>query len=74
MANEQSIQLVTFNFGSITIIFQQLAQRLNRLMSIFASGLGEKSDPKIQADWRDQYFTSRKLIVNIKLCFSRLKK
>ena len=45
MADEQSVQLLAFNFGSRTFAFLRLAQGLNRSLSAFNSTVREYLDP-----------------------------
>ena len=55
MADEQSIQLLSFNFGSRTFAFLRLAQGLNRSLSAFTSVVREYLDPLVKADRCAQY-------------------
>ena len=55
MADEQSVQLLTFNFGSRTFTFQRLAQGLSRSVSTFSSFMRQILDPVITADKCFQY-------------------
>ena len=50
MADEQSIQLLAFNFGSRTFAFLRLAQGLNWSLSAFNSTVREYLDPLVKAD------------------------
>ena len=55
LADEQSIQLLSFNFGSRTFAFKRLAQGLNRSLSAFTSVIREYLDPLVKADKCAQY-------------------
>ena len=82
MADEQSKQLLSFNFGSRTFAFLRLAQGLNRSLSAFTSVIREYLDPLVKADRCAQYVddigiaahTSEKLITNLELVFQQLDK
>ena len=50
MADEQSIQLLAFNFGSRTFAYLRLAQGLNRSLSAFNSTIREYLDALVKAD------------------------
>ena len=50
MADEQSIQLLAFNFGSRTFAYLRLAQGLNRSLSAFNSTVREYVDALVKAD------------------------
>ena len=55
MADEQSVQLLAFNFGSRTFAYLRLAQGLNRSLSAFNSTVREYLDPLVKADNCSQY-------------------
>ena len=55
MADEQSVQLLAFNFGSRTFAYLRLAQGLNRSLSAFISTVREYLDPLVKADKCAQY-------------------
>ena len=82
MADEQSIQLLSFNFGSRTFAFLRLAQGLNRSLSAFTSVVREYFDPLVKADRSAQYVddigiaanTPDELIENLELVFQQLSK
>ena len=82
MADEQSIQLLSFNFGSCTFAFLRLAQGLNRSLSAFTSVVREYLDPLVKADRCTQYVddigiaanTPDDLIENLELVFQQLSK
>ena len=78
MADEQSVQLLSFNFGSRTFAILRLAQVFNRSLSAFTSVIRECLDPLVKADQCAQYVddigiaahTSDELITNLELLFS----
>ena len=82
MADEQSVQLLSFNFGSRTFAFLRLAQGLNRSLSAFTRVIREYLDPLVKADWCAQYVddigiaahTPEELITNLELVFQQLDK
>ena len=85
MADEQSIQLLAFNFGSRTFAYLRLAQGLNRSLSAFNSTVREYVDALVKADKCAQYVddigiaahTVDELLSNIealKLCNNKSKK
>ena len=82
MADEQSIQLLSFNFGSRTFAFLRLAQGLNRSLSAFTSVVPEYLDPLVKADRCAQYVddigiaadTPDELIENLELVLQQLTK
>ena len=55
MADEQSVQLLAFNFASRTYAFQRLAQGLSRSVSAFRSFMRQNLDPVITAGKCFQY-------------------
>ena len=55
MANEQSIQLLAFNFASRTYAFKTLAHGLSRSVSAFSSFMRQNLDHVITADKCLQY-------------------
>ena len=80
MADEQSIQLLSLNFGSRTFAFVRLAQGLNRSLSAFTIVVREYLDLLVKADRCAQYVddigvaanTSVELIENLELVFQQL--
>ena len=83
MADEQSVQLLSFNFGSRTFAFLRLAQGLNRSLSKpYTSVVRDYLDPLVKADrcaWNVDDFriaahTPEELITNIELVFQQLNK
>ena len=50
MADQQSIELLAFNFASRTFAYRRLAQGLSRSLSAFSSFIREYLDPVIKAD------------------------
>ena len=79
MADEQSIQLLAFNFG--TFAFLRLAQGLNRSLSAFNSNVREYLDPLVKTDKCAQYVddigiaasTVEKLVDNIEAVFTKVR-
>ena len=55
MADQQSIELLAFNFASRTFAYRRLAQGLSRSLSAFSSFIREYLDPVIKADQCAQY-------------------
>ena len=55
MADEQSVELLAFNFASRTYAFQRLAKGLSRSVSAFSSFMRQNLDPVITADKCFQY-------------------
>ena len=81
MADEQSIQLLAFNFESRTFAFLRLAQGLNRSLSAFNSTVREYLDPLVKADKCAQYVddigiaasTVEELVDNIEAVFTKVR-
>ena len=77
MADQQSIELLAFNFASRTFAYRRLAQGLNRYLLAFSSFIREKFDPVIKADQCAQYVddngiaanTPQQLIKNLRAVF-----
>ena len=82
MADQQSIQLLPFNFASRTFAYRRLAQGLSRSLSAFSSFIREYLDPVIKADQCAQYVddigiaanTPGQLIENLRAVFQCLRK
>ena len=82
MADEQSIQLFSFNFGSRTFAFLRLAQGPNHSLSAFTIVFSEYLDPLVKAGRSAQYVgdigiaahTPEELITNLELVFQQLDK
>ena len=82
MANQQSIELLAFNFASRTFTYRRLAQGLSRSLSAFSSFIREYLDPVIKADQCAQYVddigiaanTPDQLIKNLRAVFQCLRK
>ena len=82
MADEQSIQLLAFNFGSRTFAYLRLAQGLNRSLSAFNSTIREYLDSLVKADKCAQYVDDigiaannvDELIINIEAVFQQIQK
>ena len=56
MADQQSIELLAFNFASKTLAYRRLAQGLSRSLTAFSSFIRKYLDPVIKADQCAQYF------------------
>ena len=82
MADQQSIELLAFNFASRTFAYRRLEQGLNRSLSAFSSFIREYLDPVIKADQCAQYVddigiaanTPEQLIKNLRTVFQCLQK
>ena len=82
MADEQSIQLLAFNFGSRTFAYLRLAQGLNRSLSAFNSTIREYLDALVKADKCAQYVYDigvaahnvDELVANIEAVFQQIQK
>ena len=82
MADQQSIELLAFNFASRTFAYRRLAQGLSRSLSSFSSFIREYLDPVIRADQCAQYVddigiaanTPEQLIKNLRAVFQCLRK
>ena len=82
MADEQSIQLLAFNFGSRTFAYLRLAQGLNRSLSAFNSTVLEYVDALVKADKCAHYVddigiaahTVDELLSNIEAVFQQIQK
>ena len=55
MADQRSVEMLTFNFASGTFAYKRLAQGLSRSVSAFSSLMREYLDPVVQADQCAQY-------------------
>ena len=82
MADQQSIELLAFNFASRTFAYRRLAQGLSRSISAFSSFKRKYFDPVIKADQCAQYVddigiaanTPEQLIKNLRAVFQCLRK
>ena len=82
MADQQSIELLAFNFASRTFAYRRLAQGLSRSLSAFSGFIREHLDPVIKADQSAQYVddigiaanTPEQLIKNLQAVFQCLRK
>ena len=82
MADEQSIQLLAFIFGSRTFAYLRLAQGLNRSLSAFNSTIREYLDALVKADKCAQYVDDigvaahnvDELVANIEAVFQQIQK
>ena len=55
MADQRSVQMLAYNFGSRTFAFKRLAQVLSRSVSVFSSFMRKYLDPVDKADQCAQY-------------------
>ena len=55
MADQQSVEMLAFNFASRTFAYKRLAQSLSRSVSAFSSFMREYLDPVVKADQCVQY-------------------
>ena len=55
MADQRSVEILTFNFASRTFAYKRLAQGLSRSVSAFSSFMREYLDPAVKADQFAQY-------------------
>ena len=82
MADQQSIELLAFNFASRTSAYRILAQGLSRSLSAFSSFIRKYLVPVIKADQCAQYVddigiaanATEQLIKNLRAVFQRLRK
>ena len=82
MADEQSIQLLAFNFGSRTFAHLRLTQGLNKSLSAFNSTIREYMDALVKADKCAQYVDDigvaannvDELVNNIEAVFQQIRK
>ena len=82
MADQQSNELLAFNFASRTFAYRRLAQGLSRSLQAFSSFIREYLDPVIKADQCAQYVddigiaanTPEQLIKNLRAVFQCLRK
>ena len=82
MADQQSIELLAFNFAGRTIAYRRLAKGLSRSLSALLSFIREYLDPVIKADQCAQYVddigiavnTPDQLIKNLQAVFQCLRK
>ena len=82
MVDQQSIELLAFNFASRTFAYRRLAQELSRSLSPFSNFLRTYFDPVIKADQCAQYVadigiaanTLQHLIKNVRAVFQCLRK
>ena len=64
MADQQSIELLAFNFASKTFAYRRLAQGLSRSLSAFSSFIREYLDPVIKIDQCAQYVDDIGMVAN----------
>ena len=82
MANQQSVELLAFNFACRTFAYRRLAKGLSRSLSAFSSFIREYLDPVIKAYQCAQYVddigiatnTPEQLIKNLRAVFQCLRK
>ena len=82
MADEQSMQLLSFSFVSKTFAYKSLDQVSNRSFSAFTSVSREYLDPSGKSDWCAQYVddigvavhTPSELTKNLDLVFKQIQK
>ena len=82
MTDQQSIELLAFNFASRTFAYRRLAQGLSRSLSAFSSFIRKYLDPVIKADQCAQYVDDvgiaanipQQLINNLQAVFQCLRK
>ena len=82
MANQQSVELLVFNFASRTFANRRLAQGLSRSLSAFSSFIREYLDPVTKTDQCAQYVddigiaanTPEQVIKNLRAVFQCLRK
>ena len=82
MADQQSIELLAFDFASNTFAYRRLAQGLSRSLSAFSSFIREYIDPVIKVDQCAHYDddigiaanTPEQLIKNLQAVFQCLRK
>ena len=82
MAEQQSIELLAFNFASGTSAYRKLAQGLSRSLSAFLKFIRENLDPVRKAEQCTQYVydisiasnTPQQLIKNLRVVFQCLRK
>ena len=82
MAEQQSIELLAFNFASRTFAYRRLAEGLSPSLSAFSSFIPEYLDPVIKADQCAQYVddsgiaanTPEQLMKNLRAIFHCLRK
>ena len=55
MADQRSVEMLAFNFGSRTFAWKELAQDVSRSMPAFSSFMREYLDPVVKADQCAQY-------------------
>ena len=82
MVDQQSIELLAFNFASRTFAYRRLARGLSRSLSAFSSFIRQYLDPVIKADQCAQYVDDigiatnnpEQLIKNLRSVFQCLRK
>ena len=82
MADQQSIELLPFNFANRTFAYRRLAEGLSRPLCAFSSFIRKYLDPVIKADHCAQYVDNisiaatslEQLIKNLRAVFQCLRK
>ena len=64
MANQQSIELLAFNFASRTFAYRRMTQGLSRSISAFSSFIRKYLDPVIEVDQCAQYVDNTGIAAN----------
>ena len=64
MAEQRSVEMLSFNFASRTFAYKRLAQGLNRSVSAFSKFMREYLDPVVKADQCAQYVDDIGIAVN----------
>ncbi len=81
MVDDESVQLLAFNFASRTFAYKRLAQGLSRSVIAFSSFMREYLDPLIKADRCAQYMddigiagkTASEFIENLEAVFQKIR-
>ena len=80
MANQRSIEMLAFNFASMTFAYRRLAQGLSRALSTFSSFMHDYLDKVIKADQYAQYVDdigiandAEQLVKNIRSTFQGIR-
>ena len=71
MADQRSVEMLAFNFASITFACKRLAQGLSRSVSAFSSLMREYLDPVVKADQCAQYVDDIGIAANIAMDLTR---
>ena len=71
MADQWSVEMLTFNFASRTFAYKRLAQGFSRNVSAFSSFMREYLDPVVNADQCAQYVDDIGIVANNATDFTR---